>query len=533
MEQQAALKKLLERSEELEALRGIMDGLAWDQEVMMPKKGGPHRARQISALASMRHERLTDPELGELLQELSQSEGLDEWDAASVRELKRDYDKAVRLPSELVRELALTGSLAYEAWVEAREDSNFPAFSPHLEKMVNLKRREAECLLDGGARRGGSSDGRSEEGAYPGRASQSDGLTGGHSQGQAGGNDASAAEPQESSSAKGAALYDALHDTYEPGMTSAQLDELFAVLRPRLSNLLRGIQDSPNQPDRRLLERPVAIGVQREFGRSVLSDMGFDWQAGRLDISPHPFCVGISPLDVRMTTRYSEKELTKAFFGMIHECGHGLYEQGLEASRFGQPVMSAVSLGVHESQSRLWENVIARGRAFWSHWLPKLAEKSLNFSDVGLDDWVHAVNLVEASFIRVEADEVTYGLHIILRYEIEKALVAGDLEVEDLEEVWNDTMDEYLGIRPRDAAQGVLQDTHWSQGLVGYFPTYLLGNVYAAQLHARAQEEITDLDSQIATGQMGSLLDWLREKIHRQGSLHEPVPLITRATGST
>ncbi|HSR67911.1 MAG TPA: carboxypeptidase M32 [Acidobacteriota bacterium] len=478
MSTEAKLQELFSRSEELEALRGIGDGLAWDQEVMMPKKGGPLRARQISVLASLSHERLTDPALGELLQELSSDGELNEWDAASVRELKRQYDKGVRLPSDLVRELALTGSLAYEAWVEARQKSDFAAFAPHLEKMLQLKRRQAQCLRNGGT------------------------------------------------------LYDALHDSYEPGMTSAQLDELFAVLRPRLSGLLGRIQESPNQPDRGLLQRPVAVDVQNDFGRSVLSAMGFDWQAGRLDVSPHPFCVGISPLDVRMTTRYSETQLGRAFFGMIHECGHGLYEQGLEAARFGQPVMSSVSLGVHESQSRLWENVIARSRAFWSHWLPKLAERAPNLSDVALDDWVHAVNLVEASYIRVEADEVTYGLHIILRYEIEKALVEGELEVEDLPEVWNDKMEEYLGIRPGNAAEGVLQDTHWSQGLVGYFPTYLLGNVYAAQLHAKAQQDLPDLEQQIATGRMRPLLDWLRQKIHRQGSLYRPVDLISRATGS-
>ncbi|MEE8587130.1 MAG: carboxypeptidase M32, partial [Acidobacteriota bacterium] len=429
--------------------------MSWDQEVMMPSRGGPFRAGQMSTLAALQHQRMTDPRLGELMEDLSQHP-LDTWDKASVREMKRSCTKAVKLPESLVRELARTRSEAYQVWVQARKDSDFPSFAPWLKKMFQLKRQEARCLAENGV------------------------------------------------------LYDALLDDYEPAMTSARLDEVFSQLRPRLSNLLQRIQDSSFQPDRRLLRGDFPVEKQKEFGVRILSAMGFDWEAGRLDVSPHPFCVSLSPGDVRITSRYSDTELGKALFGMIHECGHALYEQGLDSGRYGQPAAEPISLGMHESQSRLWENVVARSRPFWTHWLPLLREAfpgSLAGAD--LDSFIPAVNLVEASLIRVEADEVTYGLHVILRYEIEKALVEGRMEVEELEQAWNGKMEEYLGIRPPNAAEGALQDTHWSQGLIGYFPTYLLGNIYGAPLWRQANRDLPALQDQLAGGEMLPLREWL------------------------
>ena len=407
-----------------------------------------------------------------------QEEPLDEWDRASVREMKREYERAVRLPEALVRELAETGSLAYEAWVAARRASDFPTFAPWLKKMFGLKRQEAACLSDNG---------------HP---------------------------------------YDPLLDEFEPGMKASRLDSLFKSLRPALTDLLGRIQDSPRQPDPGALSGRFDVEQQREFAAQVLSSMGFEWDAGRLDVSPHPFCSGLTPRDVRITTRYSEDDFSKSLFGVVHEGGHALYEQGLDAARYGQPVCQSISLGIHESQSRLWENFVARSLPFWEHWYPSLRVTFPDaFSQTALEDFIAAINLVKASLIRVDADEVTYGLHVILRYELEKSLLEDDLAIEDLSAVWDERMEAYLGVRPANAAEGVLQDTHWSQGLVGYFPTYLLGTLYAAQFYRVAQSEIADFTARIGRGDFLPLRHWLGEKIHRPGRLLGAESLVEEITG--
>jgi len=474
-----AYEEFKRRSGEITYLRTILQSLSWDQETMMPEMGAGHRALQVSALAVIQHQRLTDPAYGELIGRLESSpEELDVWGRASVREARRQYDKATRLPESLVKELAETAALAYEAWVKARGESDFPSFVPWLAKILKLKRSEAECLQT-----------------------------------------------------PGATLYEALLDDYEPGAKVSRLDGLFSEVRPQLTDLLGKITSGSRQP-RELPTGPFPVQGQETLGREILTSMGFNWKAGRLDMSPHPFCTGFSPLDVRITTRYSTGEIGKALFGMIHEGGHALYEQGLSPEAYGLPACDAISLGIHESQSRLWENQVARSRSFWDYWFPRLRRTfPPHFDDFSLDDFVFAINKVSASPIRVEADEVTYGLHVILRYELEKALIAGDFEASDLDEVWNERMQEYLRYRPANSAEGVLQDTHWSQGLLGYFPTYLLGNIYAAQLFDQARQSIPDLDTMISKSDLLPLRQWLRENIHAHGKTVTANQMIEKVTG--
>jgi carboxypeptidase Taq len=465
------------RSGELAHLKSVLAGLAWDQEVMMPRAGAEHRARQRAALAEVVHEKLTDPALVDALETLL-PETLEPRGWAGVRELKRQVEKAVRVPKSLVAELASVTALAYEQWVRARAENDFPGFAPWLRRIVELKRREADCLNLFALR------------------------------------------------------YDSLLDEFELGARASWIGDSFSVLRPALTRLLERIDGASASGEKLVLDGDYPTEEQRSFGMEVLSAMGFDWSAGRVDISPHPFCVGISPRDVRLTTRYTDRNFTRALFGMIHEAGHGLYEQGLDAEEYGLPTCEAVSLGIHESQSRLWENQVARSRPFWTHWYPRLKEVFPGRLDhFSLDRFLLAINRVEPTPIRVEADEVTYGLHIILRFEIECDLIGDRLDVESLPEVWSRKMEEYLGIRPRNDTEGVLQDTHWSQGLVGYFPTYLLGNLYAAQLMDRAREDLPRMDESLARGEMSELTGWLRDHVHRPGRTEDADGLIRRLTG--
>jgi len=475
--QQNLMDSFMRQSRELIELKSILATLTWDQETMMPTRAGPFRARQLSTLSALYHQKLTSPDMGETLERLS-TEELELWPQAAVREMRREHEKAVKLPEQLVRELAETTSLAYEAWVKARQESDFSAFSPWLEKVLKLKQEEARCL-------------------------------------------------QVSDS-----LYEALLDHYEPGMTVGKLDECFAVIRPNLTSLLQKILSSSKQPKRDLLKGKFPAALQETFGRDVLSAMGFQWDAGRLDRSPHPFCSGLSPLDVRITTRYSEEDFCSSLFGMIHEGGHAINEKGLDPENYGSLACDGISLGIHESQSRLWENQIARSRAFWDHWFPRLRQTFPGQLDhVSLEDFVHAINRVEASLIRVEADEVSYGLHVILRYQLEKQMIEGDLKIQDLEEAWNTRMKEYLEVTPSNPAEGVLQDVHWSQGAFGYFPTYLLGNLYGAQIFHQVRKEFPDLEGTIAEGNLIPLREWLGKQIHGKGKTVSAEELIEKISG--
>lgn len=468
-----------ERSRQIIHLRGVAGGLNWDQETMMPPEGAGHRAAQLSTLALLTHEKLVDPAFGEAIRELQSVADLNPEDRAAVAEARRQVDRATKLPAKLVAELAEHAALCYEAWVKARKADDFHGFAPWLARMADLKRQEARCLAESGS------------------------------------------------------PYNALLDDFEPGMTTTELDSLFGRLRPQLSRLLSSLQSAADQPAD-LPPGPFPRPVQERIGKEVVTAMGFDWSAGRLDVSAHPFCVGFSPRDVRITVRYFEDQFAPSFFGMIHETGHALYEQGLDVERYGNFDCDAVSLGFHESQSRLWENQVARSPAFWNYWFPRL-QKAFEpvLATVSLARFLRAVNRVRASLIRVEADEVSYGLHVILRYELEKQLIENGLRAEDLSEAWDVRMEEYLGIRPESAANGVLQDIHWSQGLFGYFPTYLLGNLYAAQLFRQARRSIPDLDDRISRGDLGTLREWLRENVHRHGKRFGASELIRRVSGES
>ena len=451
--------------------------LSWDQETNMPARGAAQRARSLGVLAGISHERLTAPRLVDLVGELSGAE-LSGDGTVNLREIKRSQDRALKIPRELVIELSETTSLGHEAWVEAREKSQFDLFAPWLTKILELQKRAAHLI----------------------------GFEG--------------------------SVYNAFLDEYEPYATTEEIGPLLQDFNRRLVPLVQNILGKDLHPAAGVLDKEYPAAEQEAFGRHVLSDLGFDTEAGRLDVSVHPFCSGLSAGDVRLTTRYNESHLSDALFGIIHECGHGLYEQGLPEDADGTPAGSAVSLGIHESQSRMWENMIGRSREFWEYYLPQLQRRfPQQLSRIDVDRFYAAVNQVEASFIRVEADEITYNLHILLRFELEKALVEEELSVPDLPAAWNERMRQSLGIEPESAAQGVLQDVHWSFGLIGYFPTYTLGNLYAAQFLCQARQEIPDLDDHVRIGDFACLLSWLREKIHTSGSRLTASELVAEVTG--
>jgi carboxypeptidase Taq len=459
--------------------------LHWDQSTKMPAAGHAHRAAQVASLTGLLHARRTDPRVGEALAkaraELLRDDPHSEL-AANVREWQRAYDRAVRIPADLAVATARAAALGETAWQRARPGSDWRSFLPYLEEIVRLRREEAEAV------------------GYAG-------------------------EP-----------YDALLDEYEPGETAAGLEPVLAGLRRELVPLLDRILGAPRRPDRTLLSRHVPLEAQRALCREAAAAIGFDFEAGRLDSTAHPFSTRIGPGDVRITTRYNEHAFDEALFGAIHEAGHALHSQGIPGAHFGTPCGVSVSLGVHESQSRLWENMVARSRGFWRHFLPRAAGHVAALEGVALDDLVLAVNAVRPSLIRTEADEVTYNLHVLLRFGLELALLRGQLQPRDLPGAWDEAMRSLLGLTPPELADGVMQDVHWAAGLVGYFPTYTLGNLYAAQLFEAAGRELgggaQGLDERFAAGEFASLLDWLRAKVHVHGSRYAPRELMRRATGA-
>ncbi|RMH14620.1 MAG: carboxypeptidase M32 [Planctomycetota bacterium] len=467
------------------ATLGAVSSLAsWDQETYMPNAAADGRAEQSAMLAELVHERATSPRVGELIS-LCESDAELQGDAriaANIREMRRDYDLATKLPPELVKELAETGSKAQHVWKEARAKSDFALFRPWLEKMVTLARRKAECY---GTPEGGE-------------------------------------------------LYDALLNEYEPDARSAEVEKVFASLRERLSALIGELSSKGTPPSEAPLQVHVSSDRQHALGLKIIAAFGFDLDAGRLDVTTHPFCSGLGPGDTRLTTRYREDHWTDALFGTMHECGHGLYEQGLpkKDGLFGQPLAQDTGLGIHESQSRMWENFVGRSRAFWEWAFPVVNGEFGGALDAfGVEDVYRAVNTARPSLIRVEADEATYNLHIMLRFELERALISGDLKVADVPGEWNRRFTEYLGIEVPDDARGCLQDVHWSFGLMGYFATYALGNLYAAQFWEKIRMDISGLDDQFRRGEFGALLDWLRTNIHSKGRQFRAAALCEQVTG--
>jgi len=483
MNARSAYEELARRSRERSLLGSCAELLGWDEQTYMPRGASTYRGEQLALLAGLGHERATDPALDDLLNAVEDSDLVADPispESANVREWRRAYDRLRELPRGLVEELARATTRGQHDWAAARAGDDFPAFVPALSAVVRLKREEADCLAGGG----------------------------------------------------GGPRYDALLDSYEPGANSAALGALFDALRAELVPLTAAIAGSPRRPDRSILRRAYPVDRQRVFAELVAAAVGFDFDRGRLDTAEHPFCSGIGPGDTRITTRYAPDHFGDAFFGVLHEVGHGLYDQGLDPDHAGTPMGEAVSLGIHESQSRLWENVVGRGRSFWAYWFP-IARRVFHdaLGGVAFDDFLFAVNEVEPSLIRVQADEVTYDLHVMVRFELERALIAGDLAVVDLPGAWNDAYRASLGVTPADDAEGCLQDIHWAAGLIGYFPTYTLGNLYAAQFFDRATADLGGLDSQFALGDTSALLDWLRRNVHRQGQRRRAADLAAAVTG--
>jgi carboxypeptidase Taq len=453
---------------------------AWDQRTYLPPKGHDHRAEQLATLALIIHERRTNPKIGECLADVDGLPELSEPTSAvavNVREWRRAYQRSIKIPGRLAEELARATAEGETAWEAARVEDDWNAFAPHLERILSLTREKAEAV------------------GYE-------------------------SEP-----------YDALIEEYEPGETTAALTTLFNGLKAPIVTLTEAIAESPVTPNAAILSRPFSVASQQQLSKQVAALLGYDFESGRLDESVHPFTIGISPGDVRITTRFNEHYLPSALLGTIHEAGHGIYEQGLPAVHFGTPRGQVISLGVHESQSRLYENFVGRSRAFWTYLLPIAKTLFSALDEVSLDDFLLALNDVRPSLIRVEADEVTYNLHIILRFELEVALMRGELSVADLPGAWNEKMAHILRLTPKTHRDGVLQDVHWAAGLVGYFPTYTLGNIYAAQLFEAAVRSIGDMALEFEQGRFLGLCGWLRDNIHAFGSTYLPRELVAHATG--
>jgi carboxypeptidase Taq len=474
-----ALQQLKDEMGTIIDLRAALALMHWDQEVYMPPKAAPARGRQIATLSALAHERFTSAHFASLLEAAARRmEQLSPDDAALVRETQHDFEQATRLPTEFVERLAQEESRGYEAWTRARRDSDFAQFQPHLETLVDLLRKKADYL--------GYKD----------------------------------------------SPYDALLDEYERGMTAASLKENFGVLAREQSDIVARIAKSPHQPDLSWVHQEYDEQAQLDFTERVLKDLGYDFDAGRQDKSVHPFTTNFDLYDVRITTRVDPTEPFSALTGSIHECGHALYEQGFLPADQRTLLAEGVSLGIHESQSRMWENMIGRSLPFWQHYHGAfLAAHAPRLDTVSAEQIYRAINHVAPSFIRVEADECTYNLHIILRFEIELALIEGTLKVSEVPEAWNAKVKQYLGLDVPNDAMGCLQDIHWSHGSMGYFPTYALGNLYAAQLFEKIEEDIPGLWEQIGTGNFAPLLSWLRENIHRHGRRYLPGELLQRATG--
>jgi carboxypeptidase Taq len=475
----AVYEQVVEHMREAALLGSIESLVEWDERTKMPLAAGEYRAEQITLLVGMVHKRRTDPRLGEWLGTLA-AEKLDPHSdqGATVRELKRQYDRRVNLPQKLVEELARTTTLGQQAWAVAREKNDFASFRPLLEKIFQLKREQAQAL------------GYEE---HP---------------------------------------YDALLDDYEPGALTSQVTKVLAGLREQLVPLVAAIGASERQANIEILTRKYAAHEQEEFAKSVAERLGFDFKRGRLDVTVHPFCTNNGPNDTRITTRYDEHHFPGAFFGVLHEAGHGIYDQGLRTEFYGLPPGEAVSLGIHESQSRMWENFVGRSQPFWEFFYDEAQRRFAEaLGSVSLAEFYWAINDVRPSLIRVEADEATYNLHVLVRFELEQALLTDDLKCGDLPGAWNEKYKHYLGITPPNDREGVLQDVHWSAGLIGYFPTYALGNLYAAQFFEQANRDLGGLHGQFVKGEFEPLRNWLREKIHRQGQCYTASELVERVTG--
>jgi carboxypeptidase Taq len=482
MNPEKAYADLIAHMKEIATLQSTGGVLHWDREAYLPKKANDHRAEQLAQISRLTHEWFTDPQVDEWLSAIEDSDLVKnrEWPAAvNVREWRRLYNRETKLPTEFVADFARATSKASQIWAEARKKSDFGLFQPHLEGIVDLCRKKADFI----------------------------------------GYDTEA--------------YDALLDEFEPGARCADVEAVFRKLRSELVELIAKIKEAPKTPDIGILKRPYDVGRQRIFAETVAAAMGYDFEAGRVDESVHPSCNELGPLDTRILTRYYPKDLAEGLTGGMHEAGHALYDMTRpNKEHWGTPMGETDSLAIHESQSRMWENMVGRSRQFWVYFfgpLQRLFHQEM--PGVSLDDFYCAMNWVSPSYIRVEADEATYNLHIMLRFELERAIIAGDIRVSDIPGEWNRRFKEYLGIEVDNDTHGCLQDVHWSHGIFGYFPTYALGNLHAAQYWMQAKKDLPGMLDDFARGEFGRLFDWLREKIHSQGARYYAAELCERVTG--
>jgi len=478
---ESKLKQLKTILGEVADLRAVSALLGWDQQTYMPPGGAEDRGNHLATIDQLAHVKFTSDEVGKLLDELEPWAAMlapDSDDARLIKVTRREYDKNTKVPAEMVAEFAQITTSAYSVWQEAKAENNFAKFQPYLEKVVDWRRRYAALFA-----------------------------------------------PYDH-------VYDPLLDDFEPGMKTAEVKAIFEVLRPQQVALIQAISKRP-QVDDAFLHQPFDEKKQWDFGVEVITKFGYDWNRGRQDKTVHPFTSNFGINDVRITTRFIPDYFSSGLFSTTHETGHALYEQGVDQALGRTPLAGGASMALHESRSRMWENLVSRSMPFWEGFYPRLQEYfPAQLGNVSLDTFYKGINRVEPSLIRIEADEATYNLHIMLRLETEISLMEGRLEVKDLPEVWNTRMQEYLGLTPPDDAHGVLQDVHWSSGLMGYFSTYALGNLVSAQLWERINADIHDLTGQIRRGEFSALLGWLREKVHRHGAKLEPQELVQRVTGS-
>jgi carboxypeptidase Taq len=473
---ESALNDLEVRLAEISDLSKAAGVLGWDQRVSMPPLGTEARANQLATLGRITHERFIDPEIGRLLDQLApfeESHAFDSYEASLVRVTRRDWEKQRRVPVELEEEMTRAAASGHHAWVEARRNHDFASFLPYLERNVELKRRYVECF---------------EWSDSP---------------------------------------YTPLLDDYEPGMLTTEVRDVFAILRPALTEIVAAAPEV----DASFLRGAFPVDAQHAFADRVVSTLGLTEGSWRLDKTAHPFCTSFSNRDVRLTTRYRDDDL-ESIWSTLHEAGHGLYAHGIADGLLRTPLAGAPSLGVNESQSRTWENLVGRNRHFWEHWYGPLQETFPALKAVEFEDFVRAINRAEPGLIRVDADETTYSLHIILRFELEQEMLEGTVALADLPEIWDTRMKEFLGVDVPHVGDGVLQDVHWSGGGIGYFPTYALGNVISLQLWSVVRSALPDLDAQLAVGDVTQLSAWLRDNLYSLGRKLTPKETLERLTGS-
>ena len=462
-------------------LNGAIAVLGWDQQTYMPQGGAETRGEQTATLSRIKHNTFTQPRVGELLEDLEKKgfEDPDSVDARMVKVTRKEYDKSTKVTVDWVTEYSQVTTLAYTAWEHARAENDFSKFQPYLEKVFELRKQYADFF-----------------------------------------------KPYDH-------VYDPLLDDFEPGLKTAEVKKIFGRVREKQVDLLKRIREKQQVKDTFIMKN-YDQDKQLAFGKKVITSFGYDWNCGRQDIVAHPFSTTFGYGDIRITTRFLKDNGVSGLFSTMHEAGHAMYEQGIRADLKRSLLFTGASMAIHESQSRMWENLVGRSKDFWIYFYPEF-QKTFpeHLASVSLNDFYKGINKVEPSLVRVEADEATYNLHVMLRLEIEIALLEGSIDVKDLPEIWNTRMKEYLGVTPPNDAKGVLQDVHWSAGYIGYFPTYSLGNLISAQLWEKINREIPGLSAEIRSGKFESLLDWLRRNIHQYGAMYEPKELILKVTSTT